>query len=233
MKIRKMAAITAAVASIGGGTAALAATAASAATASPAAAQLVARHTYQAVSYLANRPDSGGNGNWAYDNIHRTLTIRLLGSTGTGSSTLYYYSATVKDNGSFKTIDGAYTPNQSGSYAGDTISGAVPGTLNGQASFAFTANALPSALFNLGLPTVINGAADSTSTWYELAFPADTTFGGPGIGSWGWHYNGPEVVTLDSTGKHVLNVSHERWADTSADNDGQLAADGNIDGFGH
>jgi hypothetical protein len=230
MKIRKYAAVAATVAAAASGAGVFAATAASAATAGSAVVQPTAVRSYTAISHLTNRPDSGGNGNWANDDMHRTLTIRLLGSTGTGSSTVYYYSASVKDVGTFKTIDGAYTPNQGAPFTGQVENGSVPGTLRGSASYSFTANALPNVAL---VPAHVDGSADSTSTWYELAFPKGTTFGGAGIGNWGWRYNGPVVVTLDSTGKHVLSVSHERWADTASNDAGQLAADGNIDGFGH
>jgi hypothetical protein len=230
MKFRKYTAYAGILAGVLGGGVALATAASAATVPAPAVVQLTTAHSYNAVSHLTSRPDGGGNGNWANDDIHRTLTIRLLGSTGTGSSTVYYYNARVQDKGTFETIDGAYTPNQGGPYTGDTENGSVPGTLTGSASYSFTASALPDVAL---VPAHVAGPADSASTWYELAFPAGTTFGGAGLGSWGWHYAGPWVVTFDSTGKHVLSVHPERWADTSANNAGQLAADGNIDGIGH
>jgi hypothetical protein len=210
---------------------ALSATAASAST-TPTAIQLSAAHVWTAKTHLISRPDSGGAGNtWANDTMTRTLTIRLLGSTGSGASTVYYYSANVKDAGKFQTVNGALTPNQSGPYANETENGSVPGTISGSASFSFTATSLP----NMSLvPKTVTGSADSTGTWYELAFPAsEVTFGGAGLGNWGWHYNGPEVVTFDSSGKHVIAVVHERWADTASNNGGQLQQDGNINGLGN
>ena len=94
---------------------ALSATAASASTAVPTAVQLSAAHVWTAKTQLISRPDSGGAGNtWANDTMTRTLTIRLNGSTGSGTSTVYYYSANVKDAGKFRTVNGALTPTSPG-----------------------------------------------------------------------------------------------------------------------
>ena len=59
----------------------------------------------------------------------------------------------------------------------------------------------------------MSGDQGSTSTWYEMAFPGGTTFGGNGIGAWGWTYR---------------DIHGQRWADTSANGDGQQSGDGNI-----
>jgi len=229
MRIRTIIAATAAPLALAG--IALSATAASASTTVPTAIQLNAAHVWTAKTQLISRPDSGGAGNtWANDTMTRTLTIRLNGSTGSGTSTVYYYSANVKDAGKFRTVNGALTPNQSGPYVNETENGSVSGTISGSGSFSFTATSLP----NMSLvPKTVTGSADSTGTWYELAFPATgVTFGGAGLGNWGWHYNGPVVVTLDPSGKHVIAVVHERWADTASNNGGQLVQAGNIDGIG-
>lgn len=137
------------------------------------------------------------------------LTIKLTGQSGG----LYSYTATVYDAGSFTAIPGAHTPNQGGSYAGKVIAGHDSGWVGGTARYSFTATSLPTAGPNAGLPAYVNGDQGSTSTWYELAFPAGTTFGGTGIGTWGWTYR-------DSHG--------QRWTDTSANGDGRLSGDGNI-----
>jgi hypothetical protein len=137
---------------------------------------------------LTNRPDSGGNGNWALDTMTRTLTITETGHNGPG----YAYTATVSDTGTFKTISGAYTPNQGPPSTGKRIQGTVQGSVAGTAQYSFTASKLPASSPNLGVPNTENGApgtpAETTSSWYELAFPAGTTFGGTGIGNWSWTY---------------------------------------------
>jgi hypothetical protein len=228
MRIRTIIAATAAPLALAG--IALTATAATASTAVPTAAQQSAAHNWTAVSVLHNRADVGASNNpWAYDNFTRTLTIRPTGSSGTGASTIYYYSASYKDNGTFKTVNGALTPNQSGPYAGQTENGSVTGTMTGFEQYSFTATSLPNMKLVPASPAPGTG---STDAWYKLAFPAGTTFGGSGLGNWGWHYNGPVVVTLDSTGKHVIAIHHERWNETYSNNGGQLAQDGNINGIG-
>jgi hypothetical protein len=67
------------------------------------------------------------------------MTIKLTGESGG----VYSYSATVYDAGSFTAIRDAYTPNQGGSYAGDTITGPDSGWLTGKAQYSFTAFRCP------------------------------------------------------------------------------------------
>jgi hypothetical protein len=228
MRIRTIIAATAAPLALAG--IALSATAASASTTAPAAIHLSAAHVWTAKSVLDNRADVGAvTTPWAYDNFTRTLTIRLTGSTGTGANTVYYYSASYKDAGTFKTVDGALTPNQSGPYANEVINGSVTGTMTGGEQYSFTATSLPNMKLVPASPAPGTG---STDAWYKLAFPTGTTFGGAGLGNWSWHYNGPVVVTLDSSGKHVIAVHHEHWNESNANNAGQLAQAGNIDGIG-
>jgi hypothetical protein len=164
---------------------------------------------WTAISHLTDRTEGGGNGTWAKDDIYRVMAIKLTGQSGG----VYSYTATVYDAGSFTAIPGAYTPNQGDSYAGKVIAGPDSGWVGGMAQYSFTATSLPTASPNAGVPVRVSGDQGSTSTWYELAFPAGTTFGGNGIGTWGWTYG-------DSHG--------QRWADTSANGDGQLPGDGNI-----
>lgn len=209
--------------------------------------------TVHAQTYLTDRPDSG-NGTpdpyWADDTFGRVLTITETGSTGTGPAITYDFTATVKDDGSFTTIKGAQTPNQGPGYAGDLIKSRVTGTLDGYADFAFTASSLPASKPNLGVAVfeADHGLvpADSTSTWYELAFPAGTTFGGAGIGDWSWQY-GASVRTVTfrtawvlvrehhrwlwvKESVPVIRTAHQQWTDASSNGYGDLAGDGNISG---
>ena len=209
--------------------------------------------TVHAQTYLTDRPD-GGNGSpdpyWADDTFGRALTITETGSTGTGPSTVYDFTATLKDTGTFTTIKGAQTPNQGPGYTGDLVKSKVTGTLDGYADFSFTASALPSSLPNLGIVTHENDhglvPSDSTSTWYELAFPAGTTFGGAGIGDWSWKY-GADVKTVTfrtvwtvvrehhrwvwvKVSVPVVHVDRQQWTDASGNGYGDLAGDGNISG---
>jgi hypothetical protein len=197
---------------------------------SAAATSSAAPAAYTATSHLTSRPDSGGSGTWGYDWMNRQLKIELAGSTGTGASTVYYFKASVLDTGgTFATVSGADTPNQASPETGKTINAVVDGTMWGWATYSFTATSLP----NMALvPKAVNGSADSTSTWYELAFAPGTTFGGAGIGTWGWYYYGPWIVTYNANGVGVIHYSQERWTDASWNNAGQLAGAGDITGYG-
>jgi len=147
--------------------------------------------------------------------MNRTLIITKTGGT-TGDWT---FKATLTDDGAFTSIKGAQVPNQAAPYTGGTIRSAVTGLMTGYADFTFTASKLPSSSL---VPRFENDhgnvPADDTSTWYELAFPAHTTFGGTGIGNWGWTYFAFTPRGL------------EYWADTASNGYGDLAGDGQITG---
>lgn len=213
--------------------------------------------TFTAETYLTNRPDSGGNGNWADDTIDRTITITETGHNG-GT---YDYTAVLKDTGTFKTINGAFTPNQGAPNTGRHIKGADEGQMSGTADFTFTATKQPNSGSNLGVPTTENGAAqttpETTSDWYEQAFPTGTQFGGTGIGTWSWTYtwqaptsgygNGywqayrvyrhhhwttiRNWVNSQQPGGQQQGGGTQKWTDASSNNDGQLPGDGNITGI--
>ena len=80
-----------------------------------------------AATQLSNRDDSGGNGNWAKDTLTRTLTIRETGHAGG----LYYFTATIRDAGTFRAIKSAYTPNQGRPYTGARIVYGASGPMSG------------------------------------------------------------------------------------------------------
>lgn len=192
-------------------------------------------HAVHASTLLTSRPDSGGNGDWALDRMDRTLTITQTGP--------HSFTATVRDTGSFTTIRSAFTPNQGGTDAGKHIRGRVSGQVNGAASYSFTASTEPDARL---VPSHENGDPSTdpqgTSDWFEQAFPAATTFGGTGIGTWGWKYAGKVTVTKYRTVTvyhrgHKVHVivpyratQTQRWDDASTNDGGQTAAAGNITG---
>jgi len=68
---------------------------------------------------------------------------------------------------------------------------------------------------------------ETTSEWYMQAFPNGTQFdaGNPGIVNWIWTYTYNQTAKVGST---TVDLA-EFWVD-SANGDGQLPADGNIDG---
>ena len=206
--------------------------------------------TAHALTHLADRPD-GGNGTpstWADDTFSRVLTITQTG----GTAGAYTFTAKLADEGTFTTIKGAPTPNQGPGYAGDVIKSKVTGPMEGYADFTFTASKLPSTSPNAGVPVseddhgVAPAGAHSTSSWYELAFPAGTTFPSGGIGDWSWTYNATvETVTYKvvyievRAHRHyflvrellpVVHVTHQKWIDALSNGYGDLAGDGNITG---
>ena len=195
----------------------------------------------RAQTKITNRPDGGNGGTWAYDSMTRSITIKLTG----GTAGAYTFTAKLKDKGSFTTIKGAKTPNQGGSYAGDTIKSKVTGKMTGHADFSFTASSLPSTTLNAGVPLTENdhgnapAPANSTSAWYKLAFPSGTTFGGAGIGAWSWTYKATVVTTTSHRvcltrgwcwRVPVVHVSHQKWVDAYNNGDGNLPGDGNVTG---
>jgi hypothetical protein len=198
-------------------------------------------HKVAAVTFVTDRPDSG-NGSpdpyWADDTITRTLTITQTG----GTAGAYTFTAALTDAGTFTTIKGEQAPNQGGSYAGDVIKSKVTGPMTGYADFSFTASSLPDAGFNAGIPLTENdhGAvpSDSTSTWFELAFPAGTTFSG-GIGDWSWTYDATVMVTTSEKvclapgfcwTIPVVHAVRQQWIDGYNNGYGDLAGDGQITG---
>jgi hypothetical protein len=185
-----------------------------------------------AVTVIMDRPD-GGNGSpdpyWAGDSMTRSVTITRTG----GAPGAYTYRAVLADVGWFTAIRGKQTPNQSGPYAGQTIRSAVTGSMAGWADFTFTASALPSAGFNAGVPAWENdhgvpSAGQPTSTWYEQAFPAGTTFGGAGIGAWSWSYTA--YVPPAGPGWRFVPLVRQHWLDAWDNGYGDLPGDGNIAG---
>jgi hypothetical protein len=215
-----------------------------AASASTAAPHIIPPGTTTAVTHLVDRPDSGGAGNWADDGISRVLTLRLTG----GTPGAWTFAASVRDTGTFATIPFAFTPNQGPPFTGSHIRQLTHGSLQGEAQYSFTATELPSLAPNDGVPFFEAGAPSgdqTTSLWYEQAFPAGTVFGGPGIlPSWSWSYNAQvRHVTVTYKFEWVLRhhhwvrvlvpvifvqYQHQHWTDAAASDGGQLPFDGNI-----
>lgn len=181
--------------------------------------------SHSATTTLTNRLDSGGNGDWAIDGdtaaspaygVTRTFKITLVSQ----SAGHWTWNGAACDGGQATAIPGAFTPNQGPGHTGQVIRSQVTTTLNGTASYTFTTDAPLSAARNLGLPASENGtpapgSPQTTSLWYEQAFPAGTTFGGPGIGPWSWTYTAGLFPP-------------ESWTDASANNGGQVPSAGNI-----
>lgn len=163
---------------------------------------------------VTNHQDSGNGGTWAYDDYTRTLTVTAVSpqpaSVPAGDTA---YNVTVSDTGKFHAIVGTATPNQA--VAGTKISRGVTGSLAG--TYAFTVTAPTADTLTGVIPANENdnfGApAVTTSAWPNLAF---ATAVGVTVtpGDWSWTYK----------------TGCETWVDSSANGDGNVAADGNITG---
>lgn len=207
MKLSKrgIAALAAAAAVIGGGGAAFAAT-------SQVAAPLVT-----AVTHVYNDPDSGNGGTWATDAFDRTLTVTADANQFGVPAGSVRYDATVSDSGTFVTIPGAKTPNQSA--PGQKVSHTVAGTFAGTSLYVVTAPAADHVGSTLQADLNANHAAltgkYATSQWPDQAFTPDT---GVSVaqGNWSWTYS---------------TKFGESWTDSSVNGDGNVVSDGNITGL--
>lgn len=227
----------------------LALTPASAATYSGAA-DAVAGTTVTAVTTITGRDVSGNNGNWAVDDMNRTVSATLVGlHIGPECGTLspcYQYTGDLIDNmrakAAFQTDAGAFTPNQS--TPGLKIHGTVNGTFTGGSQGGFTFYADSNALSTARVPASVTGDApvgtglptspvSEGSRWITLLFPAGAHFAGStanagctgGLGS----------VTCDPllpgwSWSYTDPVFCGHWTDAYDNGDGNLAADGNITG---
>jgi hypothetical protein len=85
--------------------------------------------TTTATTQIKNRPDSGGNGNWAIDRFSRTLVLNYEGRVSAEeiaanpalAATPYKYSAQLNDSGTFLDLPGQFTPNQGGHNLGKVL----------------------------------------------------------------------------------------------------------------
>lgn len=176
--------------------------------------------TSYAQTAYTSRPDGGVAGdNWALDSATRFASITALGSGN-------YEGSVADDYGTFLTVPGNTAPNGSG-----TIANVVKGTFNGTGGYTFTAaggspsaSHVPGTAFGGPSPAGDPGDGASTGNWYQLFFPAGTTYGGPGFDGggpmgWAWTYSACGGSPTAST-----------WADTAANGSGSGSADGNITG---
>lgn len=182
----------------------------------PAAALASGATSVSATTKLTHRTDSGGHGDWAYDNATRKVTLTEIAHDDTAKT--WTYHGVLHDDGTFKTIPGAKSPQ-----AGKDIISVTDGTFTGGGNFDFTANhPADSAL----VPKSVTGDADHTYSWYELFFPSGTTFT-PAQGglftNWSWTYT---AINPCNAGK----PKSEHWTDAYYSS-GAFPSDGDITGF--
>ena len=171
-----------------------------------------------AVTHIYNNGTVPGfAGPWASSSITRTATV--LGGApvapsycGETTGPCYSYTAEVRDQGWFRAIRGALTPNQV--VPGRTIKSAVTGYVSGYAPFSFYATTTPNP--SLVPKTYLN--APYTSTWPELFFPSGTTFAG--------------ITGIPFTFNYSAwtRCGFQHWTDSSYNDYGDVASAGNITG---
>ena len=161
---------------------------------------------------VSNHADGGGNGFWAEDNGTGTVII-----TRTGPNT---YTGHLSYSGSFKTIPGAFTPNQSVPFTGETLTSSQhvgsTATTAGSEDYSFTASRAP----NMIAQVKVNGDNPRASDWPKLAFPSNTVFSNYTVTDYSFIYR------LRCSPQDV----YQTWTETSENNDGQQQNAGNING---
>ena len=118
----------------------------------------------------------------------RTVTVTRqqaaeASKCGPSAVQCWFFTGTIIDNGTFRTVDGALSPN-----SGAAIHGNVSGAFSGGAQVEFYAdNATPDAT---RVPATRAGAVPATSTWIDELFPDGTHFAGEALPSYSWTYGG-------------------------------------------
>lgn len=168
--------------------------------------------TVTADSMVTARPDTATDGSvWANDSMTRTLSVTKQHAAeatkcGAGAVKCFFYTGTIKDNGTFTTVTGAHGPNSA-----TAINGIVNGTLNGVYEIEFYANSdAPNPSL---VDSTVTGASPSTSNWMKLAFPAGTLFAGFAGVDYKWVYLAPATCethtqTTTSTTGDILGINH-------------------------
>jgi hypothetical protein len=148
--------------------------------------------TVTADTMVTGRDDTATDGSvWAKDSMTRTLTVvrqhaAEAAKCGAGAVKCWFYTGTIKDNGTFTTLDGAHGPNST-----TPISGIVNGTVNGVYEIEFYANSdVPNSTH---VDSTVTGSSPSTSNWMKLAFPTGTQFAGFNGLDYTWVYTAPNT----------------------------------------
>lgn len=107
-----------------------------------------------------------------------------------GAAQCWFYTASLSDQGSFLTREGALSPE-----AGDPINGQLAGDVVGGSKIEFYAS---DDQPNPGLvPATVTGSAHPTSEWVTLFFPAGTKFRQTGnLINWKWTYTATQTCEV-------------------------------------
>jgi hypothetical protein len=156
-----------------------------------------------ALSNLTNRPDSGLHGDWAIDTMARTVSITKQGAVpasncGTGQTKCYFYTGSMTDSGSFKTIAGAKSP-----LKGVDINGVLTGTMSGGAKLEFYASSdAPDVSLVQGNVDGPGGdlAETTTARWVAQFFPASVAVTDAKLNDWAWTYTASDCEVHSQSG---------------------------------
>lgn len=170
-----------------------------------------AQLTVQAQTQLTDRIDSGRAGNWATDQMTRTITLTRdhevpASKCGSGATECYAYFGIESDSGTFKTIDGAKSPE-----AGTPISGSLSGTVAGSQKFEFDASSATPDASNL--PASMSGNDVSSVDMPKQLFASGTQFSAVTEPTFGYDYTATSTC--------------EQW------HDGSTGDAGDIQGVNH
>jgi hypothetical protein len=151
--------------------------------------------TISADSMVTGRDDTATDASvWAKDSMTRTLTVvrqhaDAASKCGPGAVKCWFYTGTIKDNGTFTTVAGAHGPNST-----TPINGVVNGTVNGVYEIEFYANSdVPNSTH---VDSTVSGNSPTTSNWMKLAFPAGTQFDGFTGVDYKWVYTAPATCEV-------------------------------------
>jgi hypothetical protein len=157
---------------------------------------------------LNNRPDSGLNGDWAKDQLTRTVSITKQAAVeaskcGAAATTCWFYTGSLIDNGTFTTIADAKSPEK-----GTTISGTLTGSVSGGTKLEFYASSqTPNASL---VQASVDGGAYPTSTWAKQFFAPGTVVTDAKLLDWSWTYTATTPNTC------------EKWVNALAGNSGDI-----------
>jgi hypothetical protein len=165
-----------------------------------------ALYSVTANSSLDNRPDSGLHGDWATDKLTRTMSITRqhaaeAAKCGVSASVCWFYTGSLVDTGTFKTINKADSPQ-----AGTPINGIVRGDVSGAAKLEFYASS-DSPDPDL-VDTTVNGSAHPTATWAKMFFEDGTVVTDSTLTDWRWSYDAADTC--------------ETWVNALAGNTGDI-----------
>ncbi len=193
----------------------------------------LAQSCQTSISHLVDRRDSGNAGDWAFDNIIRTVQFCQTSSTSSNGG-IGTYTFTLTDVGTFTTIPGANQPALTtptpllGPQTG-TLKGGMSGTFKAKADFATYNDWADGQTFSgtpqdgCQTPSSTNGG-EPTSCWIQEYF-SDFTTENPTLdttANFSWSYSACGVTPPDP---------NYGWIDAYNDGSGtQQPQAGNITG---